>query len=272
MNNTLKKAIKLLESIIGKEVKLIDEGVKYDETSKQFKLDWKDDENSILNLKNENRPIKKFFKRGGLKMFVGYIFNKVVKGTDESKRRIEFQNKLKNLEIDSKDLDQLITKAIINLSLVDNVSEIDLIITPSSSGTLSNYIALKLKEKTGKNTLFVKDAIIKSLSDEITLDDNTEEKIGDVQTEKLRKSIKKSEEKNGYFKIKDVYPPYRRFVKNFYKFKDETKQEIYNKIKNGKVVIVDDFWTTGATLTEISKMLTELGNKNHYAFIMISST
>lgn len=271
--NKLNKLILLIENISNKKAELVDEGVSFNNSTNSFDLNFeKDNEEDIINLKNNSRSKKPFFNRSGLQLFVGYSFNKKVKGTNEEEIKMLFQNKLKTLDLESKAVEQLVSKAIINLGNVMNLGEIDVIITPKSSGALGNFIAEKLKQKIGSNVILCKDALIKSMANEITISDEAESKIGDKAVQGLRRKIDKSAEVNGDFKMKDVFGPHRKFVRNFYKFKDDTKQEVYNKIKNGKVILIDDYWTSGSTLVEINNILKDLGNKDSLAMVLIASS
>jgi hypothetical protein len=54
--------------------------------------------------------------------------------------------------------------------------------------------------------------------------------------------------KNGYFQMKKVKPQYRKFLSNLFELIDEYD---YNKLEGQRILILDDIWTTGTTLSDM---------------------
>lgn len=54
--------------------------------------------------------------------------------------------------------------------------------------------------------------------------------------------------KNGYFQMKKVKPQYRKFLSNIFELIDEYD---YNKLEGQRILVLDDIWTTGTTLSDM---------------------
>ena len=73
-----------------------------------------------------------------------------------------------------------------------------------------------------------------------------------------------------YFSIADsVKPKYRRYIQN-YLICDKRSEQVIKSIQSGKILIVDDINTSGATLTEILRIVRKLNNTcDIYIFTLI---
>lgn len=73
-----------------------------------------------------------------------------------------------------------------------------------------------------------------------------------------------------YFSIADsVKPKYRQYIKNYLNI-DKKAELAIESIQNGKILIVDDINTSGATLTEILRIVRSINSKCEiYIFTLI---
>jgi hypothetical protein len=72
----------------------------------------------------------------------------------------------------------------------------------------------------------------------------------------LKRSLK-SQIKNGELELKKFYKPYVKFIKNFIELKDA--YEVLEKVMESNVLVVDDILSSGSTMTEMIRQLTEFG-------------
>jgi hypoxanthine phosphoribosyltransferase len=71
--------------------------------------------------------------------------------------------------------------------------------------------------------------------------------------------------KSDYFSIaRDIKKTkYRPYIKNYYKFKDEKDKELFKRLENSNVLIVDDIATSGTTISHLLKTIRSLNDKNN---------
>jgi hypoxanthine phosphoribosyltransferase len=169
----------------------------------------------------------------------------------------EFIHKLKlldNTAIDPNSIQLLVNKAVIGIDEKYKLSSFDAIIYPKSSSKILSVFAEQLAKKSGVAQL-VPDAFVKSSNDEIKFD---WEKIENIKDEKTKKSVMKVvdsiKNNKGEFKMKEVYPPYRKFVSEFLIFNNEDSRRVFNLVK-GKVLLVDDYRTSGTSLKQMMELL-----------------
>jgi orotate phosphoribosyltransferase-like protein len=134
------------------------------------------------------------------------------------------------------------------------LSSFDAIIYPRSSSKILTVFAEQLAKKSGVAEL-VPDAFVKASNDEIKFD---WEKIENIKDERTKKSVMKVvdsiKNNKSEFKMKEVYPPYRKFVSEFLIFNNEDSRRVFNLIK-GKVLLVDDYRTSGTSLKQMMELL-----------------
>jgi len=169
----------------------------------------------------------------------------------------EFIHKLKlldNTAIDSASIQLLVNKAVIGIDEKYKLSSFDAIIYPKSSSKILTVFAEQLAKKSGVAQL-VPDAFVKASNDEIKFD---WEKIEGITNEATKKSVMKVvdsiKNNKGEFKMKEVYPPYRKFVSEFLIFNNEDSRRLFNLVK-GRVLLVDDYRTSGTSLKQMMDLL-----------------
>lgn len=242
----------------------INEGIYNYSNTDEYVFDFNvdDKERDFMYLKSKPYNMK-LANRQGASIFIGYKFI-----GEKSEDREVFQKALKGLTIDMNKVDQLVSKAIMSFDKIYKLSSFDLIITPKSSKPLANYVAEKFKSKIGQNTLLATDTFVKSLRENVTIDTDGMQPKTIVA---LQKMLNKGELEGKSFEIKNVPVMFRKKFKNFVKFKDETSREVYNKLEGGKVLIIDDYLTSGTTLVEMANIVKDLGAKEVINFVLVSS-
>ena len=75
-----------------------------------------------------------------------------------------------------------------------------------------------------------------------------------------------------YFSIaKDVKPKYRNYLRNFYTFQTEQEADLFEAINGGRVLLVDDIATSGATLSFMQKTVDVFEPKEMVLFSLIGN-
>jgi phosphoribosylpyrophosphate synthetase len=123
---------------------------------------------------------------------------------------------------------------------------IEVIMVPSSSSKLLKYFGNELSKKTG--IPIIEDSFVKSLPSEIEID--TGGIAVDSNTIKRLYQIVQNSERVGYFELKKVPVQFRKFFVGYIKLNRDKKSFI-----DKNVLVVDDILTSGATLTEIYRIL-----------------
>lgn len=133
-------------------------------------------------------------------------------------------------------------------------SNIDVIVYPSSSSGLLAYFSKEVSKQLRVNSL-IKDSFVKGLPSEITIDSNGI--TLDIKTIKSLHNIIETAETNGYFELKKVPVQFRSFFTGYVKLSHST-----NNFVDKNVLVIDDVLTSGATLSEIYKILSTNGAKS----------
>jgi hypothetical protein len=232
---------------------MIKEGVTYNPKTEEFQFNWKQDSpGDLINLKFEPKTyVRK--RRGGqtnIKIYYAYKFNNV-----DNELKDKFTHALKDGMIDKANYELFLQKAVLGFNQIQPINEYDIIIIPESSSPLVYDLALRLKQKAG-NVYLAKDALVKNALENIQIDYDSYLKTAktDEEREKRKKRLDadmRNAIKTGKFKIKGVFGGRRGFFSNFLVFRSEAHREIFNKIANGRVLLVDDQYTTGATTKEM---------------------
>lgn len=131
---------------------------------------------------------------------------------------------------------------------------IDVIVYPTSSSGLLTYFSKEIFKQL-RVTSLIKDSFIKSLPSEITIDSNGI--TLDIKTIKSLYNIIEKAETNGYFELKKVPVQFRSFFTGYIKLTHST-----NNFVDKNVLVIDDVLTSGATLSEIYKILSTNGAKS----------
>lgn len=198
--------------------------------------------------------------------YFGYKF------TDSSSReeRTKFINFIKGYgdkQIKPKELQRFVDRPLSELNKSIGLGNIDVIVYPESQkNTLNQFIIKSVTNFMPRNKEYGSYSMIKKLPKEITFDYKSfEVDKGGKESQSYKDSIPNIEKmmKNinslDYFHIaQDVRTKYRPYIQNYLQPKTEFSENILNA-KN--ILIVDDVNTSGSTLREVLRILTEVNSK-----------
>ncbi len=238
------------------------EGVTKNEDGFSFNFN-EDNPNDILNLKF--RAARNQTKKVGECTYTYYYAYQLSKSENSG----ELMKAIKSLDqsISSQDLDLFVNKAVMGFnSKMGNA--FDTIITPKSSSIVLDKLANQLQSKMGNAELF-SNAFVKSANTDITFDMEKVNKLPEKSKEQFMKMYSKVIASNSPFKMKEIFSPYRKFFTNFIKFNSENDRRLYNAVNGKNVVIIDDYRTTGTTVTEMLRQVINAGATNIAVFIML---
>ena len=243
--------------------KIINEGVRKSEDG--FEFDFNQDRpGDILSLKFRFRknPIKKI----GETSYCNYYAYSLEKS--ENSGELMKAIKLFDSSIGGNDLMMFINKAVMGFTKNFGGMSFDTIVTPESSSTALSELAKQLQSKVGSTNIFP-GAFVKTATMDIKFD---EQKVA-TMPEKNRKQFmgiyNKVINSGKPFKIKEIYPPYRKFFKDFIVFNNQNDRKLYNAVEGQSVILIDDYRTTGTTLKVMLDHLIEAGAKMVVVFVLL---
>jgi len=222
----------------------INEGVSTDGTS--YKLDFsgdKDGDIMSLNFSDKRNPHRKM-EGVTYSYYFAYEF--------DSDLDSDLLKSVKMLDdkIEPNDAEMLVKKAIIGLDHRVKLNTFDTIVYPKSSSIVLTELAKQANAKAG-NAEMIEDIFVKSTRDEIQFDYDKINKLPASTKKQVLGMIDKIKSDDGVFKLKEIYARYRKFIKNFLKFNSEEDRHTYNAISGKKVLLIDDYRTTGTSLKEM---------------------
>lgn len=237
-----------------------------------FKLDFSGDKDGdVMSLRLLNAKGKKMSKDNvKYEYYFAYRFD----FNKDDKARTETQPSLlktikKFDEVLPKDQVQLlVNKAVIGLDKDHKLSSFDSIIYPKSSSVILKELAAQCNKKSG-NSEIIPDAFVKAARTEITFDEEKIKKLPDSTRKQVEKMIDHIRNDEGEFKLKEIYPRFRKFIKDFVKFNTEEDRRTYNLVTGKKVLLIDDYRTTGTTLKEMMSQLIKLQPAEIVVFILV---
>lgn len=178
--------------------------------------------------------------------------------------------KLKSMDdtLSKDSIQLLVNKAVIGADSVHNLSSFDTIIYPKSSSKILTAFAEQLQRKSGVAKL-VPDSFVKASREQIKFDWN---KIGNLDPKtksavtKITDTIRGAE---GEFKMKEIFAPYRKFISDFLVFNSEESKEVFNSIAGKKIILVDDYRTSGTSLKQMIDILVRYEPEYILAVILV---
>lgn len=172
------------------------------------------------------------------------------------------------LKFDQKQLGEVnvnmfIDNAMTNLNKAVNLSNVDIVIYPQSSSALTKDIVDRIDSFTDSER-YIKLEVVKKAVNEINFNWEKFEKYCDnhnvpdnAKSVMKNKMLKMLDDIHAldYFSIaKNIKDQkYKRFLSTIYKFYDEHTTDLIKTIKNKKILIVDDIYTSGVTIEQIIK-------------------
>ena len=257
-------------------------GHKYVDGKYHFKIDF--EKNSDKDAIQFINPYFKESRLAGANIYwFGYQFN----GSIDREYRDACIQYLKNVQpedvtsdfgINEIDLYNMIERSMRNIRL-DNLS-VDAIVYPiSSTNNLVKYIARSIRRYLNEPSKLTMHEIIKADPANITLDierclidiedgnlDDHEGLINEDYLYELQDTIRS---RSDFSLRRDIHPTELRwYIQNFVQFRQVTQA----LISADKILIVDDFKTTGATLSDIIRIITQYNKECQiYVFTLLGN-
>lgn len=243
----------------------IKEGVVKSDTG--FKFNWSED------MPDDIMPLK-FKKYRGKTMKFGtsetkYTFYHAYE-MQKSDYSTSFMKSLKLLDeyIDRRDAELLVNKAVVGFDSIFGANNYDTIVSPVSSSIILTELVEKLRDKSGVANLF-SDAFVKSASTDIKLDMDKVDKLPEKTKKQVLREFSKVIDPNKPFKIKEIFSAYRKFYQNFILFNSKEDRSLFNGVAGKKVILVDDYKTSGTTVKEMLRQLSDAGASEVVIVILI---
>ncbi len=200
------------------------------------------------------------------KYYFGYEFNPDI----SSKVRTQFINHIKQTndgqKISDFTLRRFVEQPLNSLNDVVNLYDIDAFVYPiSGRSKLVNEIIRAINSYTSRDLSRCSYNLVKSAPTDIEFDwDMFESEVGYDKPKYLQMSkyikdvILPHIHDLDYFSLaRDVKPKYRRYIKNYLNWSEDAAIEL-SKLKGDKILVVDDINTSGSTLDEILRKISEI--------------
>ena len=276
------------------KIKKLNEGISLGNNNKYIFDSKFDNENDLLFLNTDNSGIS-VINDLNLTYFFAYSFNtdkyNIKNGNYEEIKQL--RSKLKtsanNSMFESGDLTSFAESGILRFNKYYRLSDFDVVVSAETtasdkSSTLMNYLDCAVAEYVGtknlinikmiknlcKDVIFDKQKAYDALKNDIKYKDN-ESKITEI-IESINKLFIKSQNTNDVFKMKEYLPAVARIgFSNLFRFKSEEQSNLYKSLEKGsKVLIYDDFITSGTTILDIMNTLNSINSNNElYVFILV---
>lgn len=245
---------------------MIIEGIRYNKETDSFDFVWKEDvPGDLIDLKLQKYN-KLLSKKDGNKVYYSYKFNK-----DQTGQNTVLRKSIKYIDdkVSKKDVELMVSKAVVNFNSIVPLSSFDLIVTPSSTSKVLDLLRNFLHAKAGSNTIVSSDLFVKNTLDNIEFDEEKLSKIEKSKQDQIRSILNKAFSKEDY-KLRSIPPRYRKFIFNFIKFNTEAEKRVLNAIVGGKILVVDDILTEGTTIKNIIKLLYSAGAEEVVSFVLLT--
>ena len=252
---------------------IIKEGVR--PSNNEFVFDMTDDKAEDLINTSISKELN-FTKFQDNAYYFGYKFNESISSQD----RTRFIEWLKSQSELTPDLEAFIIRPIKALKKEINIKDFDLIIYPlSGRSQLTNFIVKCIGNITGRDITKGSIEAIKSIPENISFDyelfkqdngiDENSQRFKDVYNYVEHTLIPKIHNLDYFSLAKTTKVKYRDYIENYLNI-PEKDQKLINAIEEGKILIIDDISTSGATLKELLRIINNINNKCEiYIFTLI---
>lgn len=230
--------------------KIFEKGVTFDKKTGTYDFDFdKDRKNDIMNLQPMYKR-SKMLERDGVKYHY-YFAYEYKHGTHDG-----FLKAIKYIDngITNQQAQELTANAVTNLLEQHDIrnQNFSAIIYPQSSSKILTRFVNELMEQALIDNV-IDNAFVKNSVKNIELDLPAVKKLPPQTQKQVYSVFNKIKNMKTEFKLKDVYTRYRKFIKNFIKL----DKGISRKVTGKKIILMDDYHTTGATLKEMTNILIE---------------
>lgn len=260
--------------MIKKTKNIIIEGISYNEYENSFSFDFvKDGEHDIVKLANNGLQKSKLYNNC---FYYKYYFEKDV----PSKIRGEFINYIKfHQGANDKDVNQFVIDAVDSLDTTIDLTDFKTILYPQSRSDINNkiisyirmfgfpdFVPFELVKLPNKELSFDLEGYKRDVLDQTYERDRRvfpryTEKQKQDEINKINSLVDNLRGKENFSIGKDVNVKYRKYFKNFYKFKNNNEKETFRKLKVSKILIVDDVVTSGATVAYLINTIQKINPK-----------
>lgn len=243
----------------------VKEGIR--KNGETYEFDWMtdlpDDLMSLKFKKYRGRTQKVDSSDTSYTYYYGYQLDKSVGSTDLMKA-------IKSLEssVSQKDLQMFVNKAVMGFDSTFGSSNFNAIVAPESSSLILKDLVEQLKNKSGSAILF-SDAFVKNTSTDIKLDAKKVDKLPEKTKKEVMRAFKKATDPNKPFKIKEIYSAHRKFFKDFVVFNREEDRRLFNAVEGQRIILVDDYKTSGTTIKEMLRQLADAGAAEVVVFVLL---
>jgi len=189
---------------------------------------------------------------------------------DKSSGSTDLMKAIKSLEssISQKDLQMFVNKAVMGFDSTFGSSNFNAIVAPESSSLILKDLVEQLKNKSGTAILF-SDAFVKNTSTNIKLNVEKVDKLPEKTKKEVMRAFKKATDPNKPFKIKEIFSAHRKFFKDFVVFNKEDDRQLFNAVEGQKIILVDDYKTSGTTIKEMLRQLSDAGAAEVVVFVLL---
>lgn len=236
------------------------EGVGYDIDSDTLTINLKNDSDDDLVKTKLQKSNSKLATRSGFGAYVAYWIEPT------AKKIPSFDRVLKDKLTTTNDGVQMIKKSVMAFDRLVSISSFDVILYPKSSSKINQIIANFIESKSSANTLNIPDSVVKNSLNNIKV--NTD-KLNNSSEPVKRRVSQLLNNPSGNFELKKIPMIMRNMFSDFLKFDTDRERELFNKLNGGKVLIIDDVYTRGTTITELARMVYEKGAREVIIFIFL---
>lgn len=238
------------------KTKYMNEGVMFNEPVFEFDFEH-DNEDDIIKLSGSLKSSEVFNNL----YFFQYEFPKDV----SSSVRSQFIHALKfdQDKIGKDNVDKFISNALVNLNKAVNLSTVDVVIYPQSSSTLTKDIVDNIDHFTDADRYCRIEALKKTVNEidfnwekfnKYCDNKNIPDKIKSIMQVKMHKMLDDIHSLDYFSIAKNIKDQkYKKFLRTIYKFYDEKTIEFFSSMKNKKILVIDDVFTSGTTIEHILK-------------------
>jgi len=189
---------------------------------------------------------------------------------DKSDGSTDLMKAIKTFEtsVSAKDIQMFVNKAVMGFDSTFGASNFNAIVAPQSSSLVLKDLTEQLKKKSGVAELF-SEAFVKSASTEIKLDNEKVDKLPEKTKKDVFRAFKKATDPEKPFKIKEIFVRHRYLFRDFILFNNEKDRRLFNAVEGQKVVLIDDYKTSGTTIKEMLRQLADAGAAEVVVFVLI---
>ena len=269
-----------LRALIREEIeRIFKEGVRPAEDGETFSFDFSTDKSGDIISLVKQKPYQ--IKAFGHTYYYAYEFAPDV----DSKVRTKFIHYIKtNTNLNEDNINNFVISALDKLNQEINLSSFTAIVYPQSIAELNRKCLRYINSLSDGKIMKIE--LVKNIPSQISFNFEAfeEEILGsltpdgrprytEAQKQEVLQKINQVMEKVhslDYFSIaRDIKKPtWRKYIENFYHFQSEEDAKAFSRLK-GKVLILDDIVTSGATISNLLKAIRIINHSNEVVLFSI---